>query len=150
MAGPTGSDGGNAPGGEGAGPSWQEKWSEIVVRLGDVEAAAKGAPTPRAPSGPPRARVVRAAREDEDDLVLPGDFVPEDPPPLRGDPLARLAWLGFVGGPVALLVLLVAWRGAPLVLPLLCGLAFIGGGAVLMWRMPARRDPFDNDDGAVV
>ena len=78
-------------------------------------------------------------------------FVGPDPGPVfGGDPLLTMAWLGAAGMPVLLLVLVVAWPSAPRALYQAAGLAFVLGVAVLLWRMPHRRDGSDDDTGAVV
>ncbi|MFC7216737.1 hypothetical protein ACFQLX_00905 [Streptomyces polyrhachis] len=82
-----------------------------------------------------------------------GHFVPPEPPPLpQADTTTRFAWLGVLGGPLLLIVLVVAqepitWWSA------LVGLGgFFGGFATLVMRMR----PGDEDDdelpggGAVV
>ncbi|GIG27416.1 hypothetical protein [Cellulomonas marina] len=78
-------------------------------------------------------------------------FVPPDPGPvLGGEPLRTAAWLAVVGAPLLVVVALVAWPGAPASVLQAAGVVFLLGIAVLVWRMPHRRDPDDPDDGAVV
>ncbi|MBO3084175.1 hypothetical protein [Cellulomonas fengjieae] len=78
-------------------------------------------------------------------------FVPPDPGPvLGGDPLLTMAWCAAAGVPIFLLVVLVAWRDAPVVLVQVAAALFVIGVGVLVWRMPHRRDPDDDDTGAVV
>ncbi len=78
-------------------------------------------------------------------------FVAPDPGPvLGGDPLLTMAWFAAAGVPMLLLVVLVAWRDAPALLIQVACVVFVLGVAVLVWRMPARRDRQDDDDGAVV
>ncbi|WP_315096191.1 hypothetical protein [uncultured Cellulomonas sp.] len=78
-------------------------------------------------------------------------FVPPDPGPvLGGDPLLTMAWFAAAGVPVFLLVVLVAWRDAPPLLLQVAAAVFVIGVALLVWRMPHRRDPDDDDTGAVV
>ncbi|WP_019136955.1 hypothetical protein [Cellulomonas massiliensis] len=78
-------------------------------------------------------------------------FVPPDPGPvLGGDPLLTMAWLAVAGMPVFLLVVLIAWRGAPSALVQAACVVFLLGVAVLVWRMPTHRDPSDDDTGAQV
>ncbi|WP_298456965.1 hypothetical protein [uncultured Cellulomonas sp.] len=77
-------------------------------------------------------------------------FVPPDPGPVfGGDPLLTMAWLGAAGIPIALLVVLVAWRDAPTVLLQAAGVVFVLSCALLVWRMPHRRDD-GGGPGAVV
>jgi len=76
-------------------------------------------------------------------------FVPPEPPPvLGGDPLLTLAWFAVAGIPVFWVVVL-AWT-APQMLIYASVVLFLGGLGVLFWRMPHRRDPDDDDTGAVV
>ncbi|GIG20540.1 hypothetical protein Cch01nite_12640 [Cellulomonas chitinilytica] len=78
-------------------------------------------------------------------------FVPPDPGPvLGGDPLLTMAWLAAAGMPIFLLVVVVAWRSAPQALVQAAAVVFVLGVGVLVWRMPHRRDPGDDDSGAVV
>ncbi len=80
-------------------------------------------------------------------------FVPGDPGPvLGGDPLLTLAWSAAAGVPLFLLVVTVAWRDAPSLLVRAAVVVFLAAVAVLVWRMPHRREPSDDDDdnGAVV
>ena len=78
-------------------------------------------------------------------------FVPPDPGPvLGGDPLLTMAWFAAAGVPIFLLVVLVAWRDAPPALVQAAAALFVVGVGVLLWRMPHRRDPGDDDTGAVV
>jgi hypothetical protein len=78
-------------------------------------------------------------------------FVPPDPGPvLGGDPLLTMAWCAAAGVPIFLLIVLVAWRDAPPALIQAAAALFVIGVGVLLWRMPHRRDPDDDDTGAVV
>ena len=78
-------------------------------------------------------------------------FVPPDPGPvLGGDPLLTMAWCAAAGVPIFLLIVLVAWRDAPPALVQAAAALFVVGVGVLLWRMPHRRDPDDDDTGAVV
>ena len=78
-------------------------------------------------------------------------FVPPDPGPVMGnDPLATMAWLAAVGIPIALFVLFVFWRTAPIIVFQAGGIVCLLGVVALMWRLPAGRDPEDHDPGAVV
>ena len=77
-------------------------------------------------------------------------FVPPDPGPvLGGDPLLTLAWTATNGVPVLFVVLVLAWPDAPGWLLAVAATVFGTGLAVLVWRMPHRRDE-DDDSGAVV
>jgi fatty acid desaturase len=84
-----------------------------------------------------------AADEDTD------SFVPEEPPSLAGtDPLTMLAWLGAVGGPVALLLSAMFWRTAPLLAILGIVAVFVLSVVFLIMKLPQEKD--ENDDGARV
>jgi hypothetical protein len=77
--------------------------------------------------------------------------VPAEPPPLpRGDLFGILAWAGALGGPLFLLIAVIAWRDAPRELVFAAVAAFVAGFVTLVVRLPARRDDDDGDDGAVV
>ena len=84
------------------------------------------------------------AAEEED-----SDFVPEDPPVIgSGNPLLNLAWTVAAGAPLALLVLAMFWRRAPMPLWIgLCVAALVSGG-YLFGRLPRFRH--EGDDGARV
>ncbi|WP_426976995.1 hypothetical protein ACQCSU_19740 [Pseudarthrobacter sp. O4] len=83
--------------------------------------------------------------EAEDD----GAFVPEDPPSLAGaDPLTVLAWLGAVGGPIALVMSAMFWRSAPLTAILGMVAAFAASVVFLIMKLPGEKD--EHDDGARV
>ena len=78
-------------------------------------------------------------------------FVPPDPGPvLGGDPLVTMGWFAVAGVPLGVLALFLAWRDAPGVIFQAAGIVWLLGLVVLLWRMPARREPGDGDSGAVV
>ncbi|WP_211880426.1 hypothetical protein [Pseudarthrobacter albicanus] len=78
-----------------------------------------------------------------------GAFVPEEPPSLAGaDPMTVLAWLGAVGGPVALVMAAMFWRSAPLVAILGIVAAFAASVIFLIMKLPGEKD--EHDDGARV
>lgn len=82
---------------------------------------------------------------DDDD----GGFVPEEPPSLAGtDPLTMLAWLGAVGGPVALLLSAMFWRSAPLLAIVGIVAVFVLGTVYLIMKLPQEKN--GDDDGARV
>ena len=87
---------------------------------------------------------------DEADEMLPGDFVPEEPAPVLAgaDPAVVLAWCGAIGGPVALLLCALLWRGVPGYVIALLIAAFLAGVGTLIMRLPRHKD--DGDDGARV
>ncbi|MET1063631.1 MAG: hypothetical protein ABWX85_01525, partial [Arthrobacter sp.] len=84
----------------------------------------------------------------ENDPLFPGDdFVPEEPPSLAGaDPLTVLAWLGAVGGPVALVMSAMFWRSAPMLAILGMVAAFAASVVILIMKLPGEKD--EHDDGA--
>lgn len=84
-------------------------------------------------------------------------FTPPEPGPLLSDkdPLSTMAWCAVVGIPVLALIAVVAVAAIPaLSIPPLVGQValglFLAGLGILLWRMPHRRDPEDDDPGAVV
>lgn len=78
-----------------------------------------------------------------------GEFVPEDPVAIgSGDPVLTLAWLAAAGGPLALLLGVIFFRGAPTALFIALGLITLAGVGLLLYRLPNDRDP--GDDGARV
>ncbi len=80
---------------------------------------------------------------DDDD----GAFVPEEPPSLAGaDPMTVLAWIGAVGGPIALVLSAMFWRSAPLVAILGMVAAFAAAVVFLIMKLPGEKD--EHDDGA--
>ncbi|HSO15093.1 MAG TPA: hypothetical protein VLS95_03960 [Arthrobacter sp.] len=84
---------------------------------------------------------------EDDDPFIPGEFVPEEPPSLAGaDPMTVLAWLGAVGGPVALLMSAMFWRSAPLLAILGMVAAFAASVVFLIMKLPGEKD--EHDDGA--
>ena len=104
------------------------------------------------PPGPPQIRIVRPASaapppDDDDD-----HFVPPVPPPLpRLDPASKGAWVALFGGPLYLLIAVMASWQVPNWAAFCAVAAFVGGFATLVVRM-GDRPPRDSgpDDGAVV
>ncbi|MET4096525.1 hypothetical protein [Arthrobacter sp. UYCu712] len=93
---------------------------------------------PAAPAGP------RDYEAEDDD-----PFVPEEPPSLAGaDPMTVLAWLGAVGGPIALLMSAMFWRTAPLTAILGMVAVFAASVIFLIMKLPGEHD--EHDDGARV
>ncbi|MET1020941.1 MAG: hypothetical protein ABWX69_01925, partial [Arthrobacter sp.] len=73
----------------------------------------------------------------DDDPLVPGDFVPEEPPSLaEADPVTVLAWLGAVGGPVALVMSAMFWRSAPLLAIVGMVAAFAASVVILIMKLP--------------
>jgi hypothetical protein len=83
--------------------------------------------------------------EDEEDLDEDG-FVPPAPPPLPRTTPARLAaWLGVLGVPAVVVVLLVTGLHTPALLGWGLITAFVGGFGYLVATMPREpRDPWDD------
>ena len=110
--------------------------------------AAGGAPAgAAAPDGREAAPGPRDFEAEDDDPFIPGEFVPEEPPSLAGaDPMSVLAWLGAVGGPVALLISAMFWRSAPLLAILGMVAAFAASVVFLIMKLPGEKD--EHDDGA--
>ncbi|GAA1866293.1 hypothetical protein [Myceligenerans crystallogenes] len=121
--------------------------------LADDAATAPQGSVPR-PAGPrdwPVTPEVEALEEAE------GHFSPPEPEPLLTDkdPLATMAWFAVGGIPILALISVILVAAVPsLQIPPLVGQVALGlfalGLGVLLWRMPHRRDPEDNDPGAVV
>jgi hypothetical protein len=76
-------------------------------------------------------------------------FVPPDPPLPSGDVLGRLAWLGIIAGPLALVVAVVLGRQVTTLFLTASLGSFVAGIITLVARLPADR-PDDGDDGAVL
>ncbi|MBT2588081.1 hypothetical protein [Arthrobacter sp. ISL-95] len=103
----------------------------------DAAAARADADPPGRPAGPRDFDV-----EDEDHT-----FVPEEPPSLAGtEPLVMLAWVGAVGGPIALLFTAMFWRSAPLTATLGIVAVFVASVIYLIMRLPQEKN--EDDDGA--
>ena len=110
--------------------------------------AAGGSPAGGAATDDPDAAPGPRDYEAEDgDSYIPGEFVPEEPPSLAGaDPMTVLAWLGAVGGPVALVMSAMFWRSAPLMAILGMVAAFAASLVFLIMKLPGEKD--EHDDGA--
>ena len=156
----------------------EDAWKGIVEQLGDI-AHYDGTADPEADPAPESTpgldfpvapwvaerRVVRPAADlsgrdwegssqfDEAEATVDAEehFVPPDPGPvLGGDPLLTMAWIAAAGMPIFLLIVLIAWPHAPTAVIQAAGIVFVLGVAVLLWRMPNRRDPDDDGTGAIV
>lgn len=123
------------------------------IELSAEERLAQSQATAGAPAGAAAADGREAAPgprdfgAEDDDPFIPGEFVPEEPPSLAGaDPMTVLAWLGAVGGPVALLMSAMFWRSAPLLAILGMVAAFAASVVFLIMKLPGEKD--EHDDGA--
>ncbi|WP_028279031.1 hypothetical protein [Arthrobacter sp. H5] len=141
-------------------------WQDLVSRLEQTPSSAS--PVAPAPSGEPenglsQQEKVRAVFENQPRFPAggPRDYAPADdddddhsyhppePPALGvGEPLVVLAWLGAIGGPLALLVFAMFWRTAPVMVMLGIVAVFVVSVCFLIFRLPKNRD-YD-DDGAEV
>ena len=114
----------------------------------ELSAKERLAPDPGQPAAgsneiPDTAPGPRDYEADDDD----GAFVPEEPPSLAGaDPMTVLAWIGAVGGPIALVLSAMFWRSAPLVAILGMVAAFAAAVVFLIMKLPGEKD--EHDDGA--
>ena len=114
----------------------------------ELSAKERLAPAPGSPAGgsseaPDTAPGPRDYEADDDD----GAFIPEEPPSLAGaDPLTVLAWLGAVGGPIALVFSAMFWRSAPTLAIVGMVAAFAASVVFLIMKLPGEKD--EHDDGA--
>ncbi|HLV05139.1 hypothetical protein [uncultured Georgenia sp.] len=165
MAGPTrgAAEGGNVPDDD-----LDAKWAELTARLGELRlppdddeeddaaatSAAQPPPASFTPAPGPRDYSPAPETDDEDDdpaRDLVDGFVAPDPDPLaRAEPVVVLGWVSALGGIALMVVCVLLWRGAPGLVWLAAAGALAIGLGLLLWRMPARRDVDDHDDGAVV
>jgi hypothetical protein len=124
-------------------------WRSIVENYGDrVELDTDPEPPPApAPVWVEPVAEVRAAR-DEPVEVDPDRFVPPDPPlPPRPTRDRLAAWIGVLGSPLVLLVLVLTSTGVPSLLAYALVLGFVGGFLYLVLHLPrSPEDPWD--DGA--
>lgn len=79
-------------------------------------------------------------------------FVPPDPGPLGlPEPRRLAAWIGLIGGPLVMLLLLIFGVDTPPWVGLLLALCFVGGFVTLVATMrPRNDDPWDGNGGAVI
>ena len=106
-------------------------------------APAPGNPAAGSSEAPDTASGPRDYEADDDD----GVFVPEEPPSLAGaDPMTVLAWIGAVGGPIALVFSAMFWRSAPTLAIVGMVAAFAASVVFLIMKLPGEKD--EHDDGA--
>jgi hypothetical protein len=126
-------------------------WRQIVENYGDRpsiddehEVAAEGVPDELTPAPRP-APVPMAPVEPVEE-----HYVPPPPPPVpTAEPRRLLAWLGLLGVPVIVLLLILIRRPVPSWLGLMLMAWFVGGFVFLVASMRSG-PPEDHDDGAVV
>jgi hypothetical protein len=107
-------------------------------------APAPGNPAAGSSEAPDTAAGPRDYEADDDD---DGVFVPEEPPSLAGaDPMTVLAWIGAVGGPIALVFSAMFWRSAPTLAIVGMVAAFAASVVFLIMKLPGEKD--EHDDGA--
>lgn len=143
--------GGDKTGGHGAGtgaaggPAGPRRFSDF-----DPLGLAAPGPGPTPGSAPdPGGAAGNAPRDYEADDDGDGEFVPEEPPKLSdADPSTMLAWIGAVGGPIALLLSVMFWRSAPLLAIIGMVAAFAVSVVYLITKLPHEKDEYD--DGARV
>ena len=140
--------------GAGAGSSTARSFSDFdplgLAGVAPIELSARErlAPAPGNPAAgsseaPDTASGPRDYEADDDD----GVFVPEEPPSLAGaDPMTVLAWIGAVGGPIALVFSAMFWRSAPTLAIVGMVAAFAASVVFLIMKLPGEKD--EHDDGA--
>lgn len=155
--------------------SFDARWNALAKELEESLPSDLAFPGDRpSRSEPPRGHVVHPAQpaelDDPDDDELgagplapagPRDweagpqveehFEPPDPPPvLDGNPAVILGWVFALGGFLGMF----AWAAMRDTWSVWLGrgalAALVAGIAILVWRMPHRRDPDDHDNGAQV
>ncbi|WP_159707713.1 hypothetical protein [Arthrobacter sp. 18067] len=131
-----------------AGPAPRESsktfrdFDPLGLSMPPAEAAPEAAAVPATAEAAGRPLGPRDFEVEDDDA-----FVPEEPPSLAGtEPLTMLAWVGAVGGPVALLFTAMFWRSAPLAAILGIVAAFVASVVFLIMRLPQEKN--EDDDGA--
>jgi hypothetical protein len=78
-----------------------------------------------------------------------GHYVPPPPPEIpEGTPLKRLAWAGLLGGPAAMILLVLTGWDVPRIITIGAGLATLAGFVTLVWQLPDAREDGGWDDGA--
>jgi hypothetical protein len=142
---------GDDPAGDGL--DTEAAWRDIVDHYG--ERAVVG--PDEYPDQPEQPRIVYA-RDEPDELATDLDddwddedddeegYVPPPPPPLPRTTPARLAaWVGVLGVPVVVVVLLVTGLRVPALVGWALVAAFVGGFGFLVATMPREpRDPWDD------
>ncbi|MEY9776106.1 hypothetical protein [Arthrobacter sp. MW3 TE3886] len=145
--------GAGAGAGSGAGSSTARSFRDFdplgLAGVAPIELSARErlAPAPGSPAvgsseAPDTAPGPRDYEADDD-----GAFIPEEPPSLAGaDPMTVLAWLGAVGGPIALVFSAMFWRSAPTLAIVGMVAAFAASVVFLIMKLPGEKD--EHDDGA--
>ena len=142
--------------------SFEERWRALAEELSDLDTASHVVH----PALPPELGQTGTLDDAEPSNPLdpgfsgPRDWAapevdehfepPEAPPVLAGDPSLTLAWIGLVGGLVAIIVWAVASSTIDVWVARFGLLGAVLGLGLLLWRMPHRRDPENTDNGAQV
>jgi hypothetical protein len=133
---------GTGAAGDPAGPRRFSDFDPLGLAAPGPGSAPGSAPAPGGAAG-------TGPRDYEADDDGDGEFVPEEPPKLSDtDPLTMLAWIGAVGGPIALLLSVMFWRSAPLLAIIGMVAAFAVSVVYLITKLPHEKDEYD--DGARV
>jgi hypothetical protein len=153
--------------GTGAGTSDEEVWAALVASFhaspderrdgltvsaepvgtgeGDDVGDPAGDPIPAEPTAVPATPRTWSPEESAEEHFVPPLVGPA--PPL--EPMTKAAWLATLGGPLALVVMVLTGWEAPGWAVWACSLAFVAGFVTLVVRMRSGDDP-GGDDGAVV
>jgi hypothetical protein len=135
------------------------EFAKIVEAYGDEPAEVTPPPTPEglaerfkthgwsdAPQPPSDDPLNTAATWDDE-----GHFIPPEPPPLPvPEPHRLVAWIGVLGAPLVMLVLVVFRVTPPGWLSFLLVVGFVGGFVSLVATMKRDEDHWPGDDGAVL
>lgn len=137
----------------------RREWAKITADLADLndltddDAPEVGDDAPRLGDRPRSTPGAGSSGPRDFSPAQPQDegFTPPELPSIgRTDPLPTLAWTAALGGPIALVLLLIFFTTAPLWIYLsIVAVALVGWG-LLFWRMPRRRDEGDGNNGAVL
>lgn len=157
MAGPTRGPNGDEPSQD----DLDARWAELTARLGELRlppedevppAPAPSEPTHRPlPPGPRDYTPDPDVDDDDPDRDLVDGFIAPEPEPLRdAQPIVVLGWVGVLLGLAVMVLCVLVWRAAPGLVWLSAAASLAVGIGILLWRLPARREPDDYDDGAVV
>lgn len=135
---------------------WGAEWQALSAGLQSEGVGSNAPPVPRPSRRPGSFRIgdrprFGAGSGPRDYTPPPEDdsWEPPEPPPATGSRMARLAWAGIIGGPLMLLLALIAFRNAPAWYVASGVAVFVAGCVIAFLQLPQRRrDP--DDDGAEV